>query len=475
MMPRSAGSITLLVLVFGGIFFAVLAALSGYVLAENRAQDQARQKAASFAIAEAGLEYYRWFLAHYPGSTDDGQSGAGPYTIPYADPEGGAAGTYTLSIAASTACGTTTALTVTSTGVGEGAPDVSSTVVGTYTQPSIANYSYILNTNAWFASTVYGPLHTNGGLRMDGAPNAIVSSSLSTWDCDASNGCSPEQRNAPGVVGSGSNQELWEYPTPQVDFAGIAADFPTLKATAQAQGLYFPRVSTKNNAHLGYHLIFNANGTVTVKKVTALTTLTSVPVDGSSGGDFVDDYSLIRSETTLGTYPVSASCGLIFVEDNAWIEGTITGKVTLVAADVADTYVDANIVIPSNIVYAATDGSAGLTATAQNDVLIGPDSPDSLTIDGIFVAQGGAFGRNLYDCRYRTYDDKSTLSILGSIVSALRPGTEWTYGDYYCRSGSLSGYENRTTSFDRANAADPPPFTPVTSTQYEFTDWRQLR
>jgi hypothetical protein len=281
-------------------------------------------------------------------------------------------------------------------------------------------------------------------------------------------------------VGAGSNQSLWEYPTPQVDFAGIAADFSTLKATAQDAGLYFARVSTGTNPHLGYHLIFNAAGTITVKKVTAVdTSLSSVPVDGSSGGKFVTDYSLIKAETMLGTYAVPANCGLIFVEDNAWIEGSIPGKLTLVAADVADTAVDANIVIPGSLAYVTGDGSAGLTAIAQHDLLIGPNAPDSLTMDGIFVAQGGAFGRNLYDCRAGggSYDNKATLSILGSIVSALRPGTYWTYSESRPNRciNDTSGYADRTTSFDRANAADPPPFTPVTSTQYRFTDWRQLR
>ena len=161
------------------------------------------------------------------------------------------------------------------------------------------------------------------------------------------------------------------------------------------------------------------------------------------------------------------------------IEGTIPSKVTLVAADVADTVVSANIVIPNSLVYTTTDGTAGLTAIAQNDVLIGPNSPDSLTMDGIFVAQGGAFGRNLYDCKAGggTYGSKSTLAILGSIVSARKPGTAWTYSESTpnnCGSNQSSGYSSRTTSFDRANAANPPPFTPVTSSQYQFTNWREV-
>jgi len=468
---KNRGSIMLLVIVFGAVFFMVLVALSGYVLAENRAEDAARGRAEAFSIAEAGLEYYRWFLTHFPGNTTNGTGLPGPYSISYADPEGGTAGAYTLSIAANTACGTTTSLTITSTGDPSDS-NQTSTLVATYAYPSVGEYSYILNTNAWFTSTIYGPMHTNGGLRMDGNPNAPVSSSLSSFTCDSSLGCSPSATE-PGVFGTGSNQNLWEYPTPQVDFAGISTDFSTLKSIANTSGIYRARVSTSSNPHLGYHLIFNGT-TVTIKKVTAVSSsLQSIPVDGSSS-TFVTDNNLISTETTLGTYSIPSTCGLIFIEDNVWVEGTISGKVTLVAANVTTANVYPNIVVPNSIVYAGT-GSDGLTAIAANDVLIGPNSPDSLTMDGIFIAQNGAFGRNLYDCHAGsgTYANKSTLAIQGSIVSALKPGTYWTYTESGCGTGVTSGYASRTTSFDKVNAESPPPFTPSISKQGEFTSWEQ--
>src|SRR4051812_44302160 len=99
------GSIMLLVLVFGAVFFTILMALSGFVLVQNRAGNVTRAETKSLAIAEAGLEYYRWFLFHFPGSTDNGTGHAGPYVVSYADPEGGTVGTYSLSIGGSMACG----------------------------------------------------------------------------------------------------------------------------------------------------------------------------------------------------------------------------------------------------------------------------------------------------------------------------------------------------------------------------------
>ena len=475
---RYAGSVTLLVLVFGAIFFMVLVALSSFVLVQNRSQDVTRARAESIGVAEAGLEYYRWFLSHFPGNTQNGTGHGGPYVITYYDPENGTAGTYSLSIAGNVACGVIQSIDVTSVGTASDTPNVSSTLWARYAQPSVAQYSMILNASTWFGGTVFrGPLHSNGGLRMDGTSNnAAVTSSLSSWSCDASFGCSPTQ-NEPGVFGNGNNQNLWNFPTPQADFAAISANFSNLKTIAKTSGLYFARTSTTSHPHYGYHLIFNGNGTVTVKKVTGVnTSLTSVPVDGSTNyTSDANDYSLISSETTVGTYTVPSTCGLIFVEDNAWIEGSISQKVTVVAADVADVGVYPNIVLPNNITYTVYDGSTGLTAIASHNILIGPNTPQNLTLDGIFVAQSGAFGRNLYDCDWPAYQYRGSLTMLGSIVSFLRQNNYWTGQICSSGQGAWSGYPDSQWNFvfDRQNATNPPPFTPYTSVQWEFVDWQQ--
>lgn len=467
----------LLVIVFGAIFFTLLVALSSFVLAQNRAQENTRERTEAFNIAEAGTEQYRWLLSHFPGNTTDGTGHSGPYVNTYADPEGGSAGTYSLSVVGNSSCGAIQSIDVTSVGTASDAPGVSSMIWARFAEPSVAQYSMIVNASTWFDGTVFhGPMHSNGGLRMDSTTNnASVTSSLSSWTCDATFGCSPTQ-TVPGVFGTGANQNLWSYPTPQVDFGAIAASFSSLKTTAQSSGLYFARISTSGNPHLGYHLIFNSNGTVTVKKVTAVnTTLTSIPVDGSTNySSYANDYSLITSETTLNTYTIPSGCGVIFIEDNAWVEGAISSKVTVVAADVADLGVYPNIVLPNNITYTAFDGSAGLTAIASHDVLIGPNTPQNLTLDGIFVAQSGAFGRNLYDCTNPTYQYRGQLFMLGTIVSMLRQNNYWLGG---CDSGqgSWSGYPDSlwTFVFDRQNSTNPPPFTPTTSTQWQFVDWQQ--
>lgn len=457
-------------IVFGAIFLTILGALASYTLTQNSLQNNATSKARGLAIAEAGLEYYRWHLAHFTSDLKNGTNAAGPYVIPYNDPEGGQTGTISLAITGNTSCGQVTSIDIASTGIPLEDTNATRTVIARYARPTVAQYSYILNDSVWAGSdrVINGPYHSNGGVRMDGTANAPVTSSLTSWLCTSSFGCSPSSTKN-GVFGSGPNQDLWSFPEPQVDFAGIAADFTALKTTAQSQGLYLPRYSSGNSNGAaywkGYHLIFNANDTVTVRRVTATSALSVVPVNSA---DTTTDRALVNNETLYSTYTIPVSCGLIFVEDNVWVEGTVPSKVTVVAANVTTNGIAPNAYLKSSIVYGATDGSDGLTLIAENNILVTPDSPQNMTLNGVFIAQGGAFGRNLYSCP-SSYEPRTSLTILGTTVSNKRTGTKWINGCGW----SDGGYQTRVDAFDRKLSTDPPPFTPSVSTDYSFVDWRE--
>ena len=481
----------LLALVFGAIFLTILGGLSSVLLSQNNSQNITQAKSRTFSAAEAGLEYYRWHLAHFPTDLQNGTGKAGPYTMAFNDPVTGYSyGSYKLSLAGNMSCGQTTSIDITSQGSFYNEPAGSSvTLFARYALPTVALYSYIVNNSVWAGSdrTIYGPYHSNGGIRMDGTANAPVTSSLSSWLCTSGFGCSTDS-TVNGVFGSGGNQNLWSYPTPQVDFSAISANFTSLKSTAQSSGLYLPRYSSgtgvSNNTNRGYHLIFNSNGTVTVKKVSTETNVPSIPIDDSTVTTPQPDYSLISGESNYsstqvinGTYTLPASCGLIFVEDNVWIEGSIPSKVTVVAANVTTTGVTPNIYLPGNITYANATGAAGLTAISANDILITPNSPDTMTLNGVFVAQNGAFGRNYYGensgghvtCP-NSYEPRTSLTIHGTTVSYKRTGTKWVNG---CYPSGDAGYQTRTDAFDRLLSTNPPPFTPTVSNTYQFIDWRQ--
>ena len=468
-----SGSITLLVLIFSGIFFAVLTALSGYILSQNRIQNVTRIRAEALSVAEAGLEYYRWHLAHFPTDLTNGTGQPGPYAIPIPDPSGGTAGTASLTITANTACGQTTSIDIASKGEAADGASQPVTVIARYAEQSIASYDFVSNASVWIGSsdTVNGPYHSNNGVRMDGTTNAPISSSVSTWTCTSSFGCSPSSTE-PGVFGSGNNQNLWQFPTPTIDFAGIAANFTTLKSIAQTDGIYLPRYSSGNSRstayHKGYLLDFNSDGSVSIYKVQPRALSNVYLLDSNTYGS---DYALIGNQAFYETATIPVTCGLIFVEDNAWIEGTVPAKVTVVVANVSSANVTPDAFLPNNITYAKADGTDGLTVIAAHDILITPNSPTNLTLDGIFVAQSGVFGRNYYGYAGYGYEPRGTLTMVGSTVSALQAAE--TYVDNY--GNPIGGYANTIDYPDRMLATDPPPFTPVLSADYKFVDWQEAQ
>jgi hypothetical protein len=329
---------------------------------------------------------------------------------------------------------------------------------------------------------------------MDGTNYSDVMSPVSSWICNSSYGCSPTQYSAPGVVGSGSGSALWKSGSQvsSIDFGAIQASLSTLKGYAQNNGgLYFAPASGSQNQR-GYHLIFNSNGTVTIRRVTG--TVSGIgsysndinDLSRYSGSTFTgetsDERSIISSETLVGTYAIPSSCGLIFVEDRAWIEGVVKGKVTVVVATPSDgvaSTVPTSVYIPNNITYNSNDGTTGLTVIAEDSINIGLNSPDMMEIHGIFVAQGGNYGRNFYTRNsgygvplvpsgYASYVLRTKLTTEGTVVSNLRTGTSWQ------SSGTtVSGYLSRVDAYDELQAVSPPPFTPSATTDYSFILWRE--
>ena len=198
------GFMMLLALVFGAIFLTVLGALSSYTLTQNRLQNLSTGRVKALAIAEAGLEYYRWYLAHNPGDLTNGTGVPGPYEFPYEDPEGGVAGKISLAITQAGYCGQDGSIDIVSTGRPNDASGARATIRARYAQPTVAFYSTIVNDSVWAGPdrVIRGPYHSNGGVRMDGTTNAPVTSSLSSWSCTSEFGCSPAQTVA-GVFWSG--------------------------------------------------------------------------------------------------------------------------------------------------------------------------------------------------------------------------------------------------------------------------------
>jgi hypothetical protein len=475
---HTRGITVLLVIAFMGVFSLILGSITSFALQQGRYGRVLYDREQALHSAEAGLEYYRWFLAHNPNDIQNGTGAAGPYTYTLKDPETDTTiGTASLSVSAYAQCGVNQWIDISAVGKSNLNPSFPRTLSARYMRQSVAAYSYLLNSNVWAGSdrVITGPYFSNGGIRMDGSNNSDVMSAVSTWSCDSSFGCSGTQSKA-GVFGAGSGSALWSYPVSSIDFAGIAANYATLKSYAQNNGgLYFAPASGTVSQR-GYHLIFNSNGTVTVKRVSA-----TYSFPGYSDGDgWATEYGAIKTETTVGTYPIPASCSLIFVEDRVWLEGIVSGKVTVVAADLVNSNSYPDGYLAGDISYATNDGTSGLTFIAEGNMRIPLNSPDTMSIHGIFVAQTGRYGRDYYtnDSSYSSsqrvgstwasYVMQTSLTTNGTVVSNDRTGTSWSCGGTFC-----SGYQSRTDAYDALQASSPPPFTPAASTDYGFVRWRE--
>lgn len=468
------GYFTVLVLVFSGVFFMLLSALSGYIFVEKRLELAKENRAKAFQIAEAGLEYYRWHLAHWPNDLQNGTGQPGPYVHTVQDPEGGVVGTFSLEIDGGEYCGKTNTVDITSTAWTEADPTYKRVLVARYTKPTVAKYSTITNSNVWVGSdrVISGPYHSNGGIRMDGTHNADVTSGVTTWSCTSSFGCSPTS-NQNGVFGSGGPTNLWRYPVPTVDFNGLTVDLVALKGHATSSGIY-----VGPSGSYGWRVTLRADGQMELRKVVGAPLYWGYSIENGWVQERVV-MSNVQNETTTIILP---ECPVIFVEDNIWLDGVVSGKVVVAAADVTQSSVDRSVIINGNITKATSD--AGLTVIGEKDVLVGLQVPDVMTISGIFIAQKGKFGRNHYcenDCSSTSgnqglpgsldpYVKRASLTLNGTVVSNGRVGTKWTSGSSY-----ISGFANRYDNFDRLLSESPPPFTPAISDDYEFVRWSDKR
>ncbi len=461
----------MLVIAFMGIFLLVMGTITSYVFEQAKYGRALYSREQALSIAEAGLEYYRWFLAHNPNNLTNGTGLPGPYTYTVNDPEGGTLGSASISVTGNSQCGVIQSIDIISQGASDSNTAFKRTLLGRYMRKSVAAYSYLLNSSVWAGAdrAITGQYFSNGGIRMDGSNNSDVSSALTTWNCTSSYGCSPAVNPAPGVLGSGSGSALWHNSAASIDFAGIATSLANLKTYAQTGGgVYFASSTGAVNSR-GYHMIFKSNGTVDVYRVTGTTPVTGYP-DGSTA---VTEYNIIASETPLGNYPIPPSCSLIFVNDRIWVEGVAKGKVTIVAATPSESGTTPNAILANNITYGANDGTSGLTVIAEGNILIPLNSPATMEIHGIFVAQSGYYGRNHYKTstlisQWDPFVMRTQLTTVGTIVSSGRTGTKWISGGVVS-----SGYQTRIDAYDQLQAADPPPFTPSASTDYSYVLWRE--
>jgi hypothetical protein len=463
------GIITAYLLVFVGIFFLMFGGLLNFILSQFKLSSEKIAFQESLNVAEAGANYYHWCINNNLEQDCLAEKD-------YFDPAGNLVGHFSLQSSSTFSCGQNIQKNIVSTGWTDRFPNVKRKIEILYARASVAKFSYILDNNVWVGSSqeIEGPYESNGGVRFDGTNESTVTSATDEWVCTSSFGCSPCPTGngchiasstcmCPGVFTTTGNSDptLFGYPIPPFNFTGLTIDLAEMKEVAQTSGVYLPPSATINSLGKGYHIKFKSDGNFEAWIITGLSTTSAYSLEE----DWHYDAFTITNEYLLGTYSVPLACSAIFVEDNIWPEGTVKGKIAIASADFIDPNRETDAVLIGNINYTATSGADSFALISERNILVGPQSPDDMTLRGIFVAQTGRFGRNHYTNNY-----KDQLDVYGAVVSKGRVGTQWTSGGHI-----ISGYTDRKTHFDSNLIYNPPSFVPYVESDFKMIDWQELK
>lgn len=464
------GQLTIQILILG---FVTITILGGFVLWSDtyvKNVSRERDKSQAFTIAETGIEYYRWHLAHSPQDFQDGTATSGPYIHPYYDKDNIRIGEFELNITAPT--NGNTIATIQSTGRVDADPTATKVIKVKMGLPSLARFSVAANSDVRFGegTTVYGQVHSNGGIRLDGVAYNVVTSAKGGYndpDHSGNNELGVHTHVTPVDPAPPTSTPVRtdvfkagrDFPVPALDFTGITQDIANVKSVASSGGHYYGPSGKK-----GYHIVFNTSDTYDVYKVN---TLISYPGCNSNGQSGWGTWS-IKTETFLSSSTIPDN-GAIFFEDDVWVNGTINGKrVTVAAGQFPDNPATRrSIIVNNDLLYTNYDGTDVIGLIAQENLTVGLVSEDDLRIDAAVVAQNGRVGRNYYDKnKCQTTTNRSKITTYGMIATNGRYGFAYTDG---------TGYTDRVITYDGYLLYAPPPYFPITAGQYDIISWEEVK
>ncbi len=465
------GQLTLAVLIFSSVAIIILSGLVIWVSTNLQSVYRNIYRDSAFRIAEAGLEYYRWHLAHAPLDFKDGTGQPGPYTHNFYDKSGNLIGKFKLEITAPPIG--STVVTIRSTGTVDGISGLEKVIEVKMAKPSFAKYAAVLNDTVRFGegTEVFGQIHSNSGIRFDGLAHNIVTSAVANYDDPDHAGANefgahthlaPVDPLPPAAVPARPTVFMAgrQFPVPAVDFTGITQSLSQIKTDAQAAGYY-----KGPSGASGYDIVLKVNDTFDVYKVTALN---SAP-NGCSNSLSQTGWGTwsIKTETLVGNFAIPAN-GLIFIEDNTWVRGQInTARITIASGKFPDNPATrTSITVNTNLLYTNYNGQDVISLIAQNNINIGLTSDNVLRADAALIAQSGRVGRYYYSSSCGASYVRSTITSYGMIGSYQRYGFAYT---------DNTGYQTRNLIYDSYLLYGPPPSFPLTSDYYEEISWSEVK
>ena len=482
---NNRGVILLNVLIFSMVAISIVTFFMAWTSSSIRVAKSTLYKEQALQIAEAGADYYRWHLAHSPSDFQDGTGTAGPYSHIFYDKDNHPIGHFILTITPPITG--STIVTIKSEGRVDAYPSVKRTILTKLAIPSFAKFAIVADDFMRFGegTEVFGPIHSNKGIRFDGLAHNLITSAVSTYDDPHHTGNVEfgvhthlstggvvndtfRSLEAPPTNPVQTRSDVFlagrQFPVPQSDFTGITNDLSVIKTKAQSGGKYLA-----SSGQVGYHIVLKTNDTYDLYRVTNLTSATNSCSSNSNAGDSTwGTWSIKASngETFIANYANPAN-GLIFVEDNVWVDGKInTARITIAAGAFPDNVnTRKSIIINKDLLYTNYDGTDVIGLIAQQDITVGMVSDDDLRIDGALMAVNGKAGRHYYDNACSPYHLRTQLTLYGMIGSSKRYGFAYT---------DNTGYDIRTIIYDANLLYGPPTSFPLTSDKYTTISWDEV-
>lgn len=455
------GSALIFTLVMTAVSAIIFSGLIGYVVSHIQYGMHIASREESLQIAEAGVSFYRWYIAHELENKDPEDvtefwestspaplgvstayeadfSGLGKYRITVTPPEENS-----------------TLFSIQSTGWTYKRPSITRTIEVRFRRPAWSEYIILVDEPFSLNSSteVFGQMHSNQGVRFDGVAHSIVSASVPCYnDPDTVGGGDCEQ---PGIwTGSWPVTEYnttlgnlvfmggKSFPISEISFSSVMADLDYMEDESQNNGTAAHHYGPSGQQ--GYYVEFKP----TQYEITEIKTINATTKEITK---------LDNSTKETHDYP---SKGLVFVQDSVWFDGKGTtgvkvdsARMTLVAADLTGG-TDPNIYIADGANY--KNGGGGqecLGFVAEGSIDFPKDSKNNITIHGALLAQKGSVRRSDYG------DSKNSITIFGSVASKQR--IEFT------------GYQSRSFQYDDNLIIDAPPYFP-TGKRYLIDRWEEL-
>ncbi len=452
----------------------ILTSIVGFVTSYISYSFKHRDREQALHIAEAGVHFYKWYLAHQLDGRTAGQiqafwdSGTAlgqttPYTGTFAN------GQYVIEVTPPAAG--ETIVYIEATGSTIKSPDKKRTIRVRLRRPSWSEYAALTHEAVRFGvgTEVFGRLHSNNGMRFDGLAHNLVTSAVDQYNDPDHTGANEfgvhTHVNVPPATGINNafraaeappnpvptRTDVFEagreFPVAPIDFNGLQGDLGLMKSDAQA-GVNGSRYF--NNANQGRHIILKSDDTFDIRTVQSFNASTNEIINYNGG---------------WATYAIPDG-GVIFVENNVWLEGTVNGRrVTVIAANLISAS-KKTMYLGKDIRYTNYDCTDMIGLIGQQDVEVYRQSEDDLRIDAALIAQSGRVGRAYYTGSYAI---RNVITVYGAIASNRRYGFAWIDA-----AGShVSGYITRNLYYDNNLLYCPPPYFP-TGTQYELDLWEEL-